>query len=84
MHVRAGAAARRATYDALHAAGIGVQVHYIPVYRLPYYRDRLAVAQDGCPHAEHYYAGAISLPMFPTLTDGDIRRVADELRRALL
>ena len=83
VHVRAGAAARRATYDALHAAGIGVQVHYIPVYRLPYYRDRLGVAQDGCPHAEDYYAGAISLPMFSTLTDGDIRRVADELRRAL-
>ncbi|MBA3747395.1 MAG: UDP-4-amino-4,6-dideoxy-N-acetyl-beta-L-altrosamine transaminase [Solirubrobacterales bacterium] len=81
--VRAGAAARKATYDALHAAGIGVQVHYIPVYRLPYYRDRLGVAQDDCPHAEDYYAGAISLPMFPTLTDAEIRRVADELRRAL-
>ncbi|MEA2195327.1 MAG: hypothetical protein QOG42_1761 [Solirubrobacteraceae bacterium] len=83
VHVRAGAGARRATYDALHAAGIGVQVHYIPVYRLPYYRDRLGAAQDACPHAEDYYAGAISLPMFPTLTDGEIRRVADELRRAL-
>lgn len=83
VHVRAGAAARRAAYDALHAAGIGVQVHYIPVYRLPYYRDRLGVPQDACPHAEDYYAGALSLPMFPTLTDAEIRRVVDELRRAL-
>lgn len=83
VHVRDSAAARRATYDALHAAGIGVQVHYIPVYRLPYYRDRLGLAQDDCPHAEDYYAGALSLPMFPTLTDCDIRRVADELRGTL-
>jgi UDP-4-amino-4,6-dideoxy-N-acetyl-beta-L-altrosamine transaminase len=83
VHVRAGAAARRATYDTLHAAAIGVQVHYVPVYRLPYYRDRLGLPQDTCPHAEDYYAGAISLPMFPALTDAEIRRVAGELRRAL-
>jgi UDP-4-amino-4,6-dideoxy-N-acetyl-beta-L-altrosamine transaminase len=83
IHVRAGAAARRHTFEALHAAGIGVQVHYIPVPRLPYYRDTLGVPQDGCPHGDAYYAGAISLPMFPSLTDDEVRRVADELRRAL-
>jgi perosamine synthetase len=83
VRVRAGAPARRAAFEALHAVGIGVQVHYIPVYRLSYYRDRLGVAQDGCPHAEDFYAGAISLPMFPTLTVAEVRRVTDELRRAL-
>ena len=66
----AGAEARLAAFDALRAAGIGVQVHYIPIYRLPYYRDVLGYPQDECPAAEEYYAGAISLPMFP----GDDRR----------
>ena len=83
IHVRDGAAARLQTFDGLRAAGLGVQVHYVPVYRLPYYRDTLGVAQDDCPNAEAYYWGAISLPMFPGLTDEDVRRVVDDLQRAL-
>jgi UDP-4-amino-4,6-dideoxy-N-acetyl-beta-L-altrosamine transaminase len=83
VHVRAGAAARLSTFDALREAGLGVQVHYIPVYRLPYYRDVLGVPQDACPHAEDYYWGAISIPMFPSLTDADVHRVVDDLQRAL-
>jgi len=83
IHVRAGAAERKRVFEELRAAGIGVQVHYIPVYRLPYYRDTLGVPQDTCPHAEDYYWGAISLPMFPGLTDHDVRRVVDDLRRIL-
>jgi perosamine synthetase len=83
IHVRDGAAARLQTFDGLRAAGLGVQVHYVPVYRLPYYRDRLRVPQDDCPNAEAYYWGAISLPMFPGLSDEDVRRVVDDLQRAL-
>jgi perosamine synthetase len=83
VRVRAGVEARLAVYDALHAAGIGVQVHYIPIYRLPYYRETLGYRQDSCPVAEQYYAGALSLPMFPALTEADVGRVVDELRAAL-
>jgi|1185.fasta_scaffold13707_2 perosamine synthetase len=83
VHVRAGGAARLSTFDALREAGLGVQVHYIPVYRLPYYRDVLGVPQDACPHAEDYYWGAISIPMYPSLTDADVHRVVDDLHRAL-
>jgi len=60
-----------------------VQVHYIPVYRLPYYRDTLGYPQDECPNAELYYSGAISIPMFPAMTDDDVERVVRELDRAL-
>jgi dTDP-4-amino-4,6-dideoxygalactose transaminase len=60
-----------------------VQVHYIPIYRLPYYRDELGYAQDECPNAETYYAGAVSLPMFPAMTAGDVERVVRELGKAL-
>lgn len=83
VHVRAGAAARHAAFEALRAAGIGVQVHYIPVYRLPYYRDELGYPQDECPAAEDYYWGAISLPMFPAMTRADAERVVRELQAAL-
>jgi perosamine synthetase len=81
--VKAGADARRQVFDALRAAGIGVQVHYIPVYRLHYYREVLGYPQDGCPAAEAYYAGAVSLPLFPGMAAGDVERVVRELQACL-
>jgi perosamine synthetase len=83
VRVLAGAEARMAAFDALRAADVGVQVHYIPVYRLPYYRDVLGYPQDTCPAAEEYYTGAISLPVFPGLTPDDLERVVATLRGAL-
>ncbi|MDX6377195.1 MAG: hypothetical protein QOE98_1498 [Gaiellaceae bacterium] len=83
VHVRDGAEARLRVFNDLRVAGIGVQVHYIPTYRFPYYRSTLGYPQDACPEAERYYAGAISLPMFPAMTDGDVERVVDALRKAL-
>jgi len=55
-------------FERLRVAGVGVNLHYIPVYRHPYY------ARDGFnfndfPEAERYYAEAISLPMYPALTE---------------
>ena len=83
IRVLAGAEARLEVFDRLRGAGIGVQVHYIPIYRLPYYRDTLGYAQDACPAAEGYYAGAISLPIFPAMTAADVERVVGELQDAL-
>jgi perosamine synthetase len=83
VQVLAGAQKRREVFDALRAAGIGVQVHYIPVYRLPYYRDTLGVPQDACPTAEDYYWRAISLPIFPSMEKADVDRVVRELGQAL-
>jgi UDP-4-amino-4,6-dideoxy-N-acetyl-beta-L-altrosamine transaminase len=83
VRVLGGPSDRLATFDALRASGIGVQVHYIPIYRLPYYRDVLAYPQDECPATEEYYAGAVSLPIFPALGDVDIDRVVSALRDAL-
>lgn len=57
----------RQVFEALRAAGIGVNLHYIPVYRQPYYSD-LGFNAGLCPEAEQYYAEAISLPMYPGLT----------------
>jgi UDP-4-amino-4,6-dideoxy-N-acetyl-beta-L-altrosamine transaminase len=83
IQVREGPAARRRVFDGLRAAGIFVQVHYIPLTRMPYYRDTFGTAPDAFPHAEDYYAGAISLPMFPAMTDADVDRVVAEIGRLL-
>jgi perosamine synthetase len=74
---------RRAVFEGLREAGIGVQVHYIPIYRLPYYRDVLGYPQDTCPRTEELYAGSISLPMFPGMDLTDVERVVAELVRLL-
>jgi UDP-4-amino-4,6-dideoxy-N-acetyl-beta-L-altrosamine transaminase len=83
VRCRAGAEARRALYDALHARGILVQVHYLPVYRHPYYRERDGLTGGECPEAERYYAGCLSLPCFPDLTEGEQDRVIEAVREEL-
>lgn len=83
VRVLASPAVRRDVFEGLRAAGIGVQVHYIPIYRFPYFRDTLGYPQNGCPHAEEYYWSAISLPMYPALSRSDVERVVAELTRLL-
>jgi UDP-4-amino-4,6-dideoxy-N-acetyl-beta-L-altrosamine transaminase len=61
---------RATAFDALRAAGIGVNVLYIPVHRQPYYQD-LGFKEGHCPKAENYYARTIALPMFAKLTPED-------------
>ena len=73
---------RRQLFDGLRTAGIGVNVHYIPVHTQPHYR-RLGFAQGQFPAAEAYYAQAISLPMFPTLTDAQQGTVIAALHQLL-
>jgi perosamine synthetase len=83
IRVLGGPELRLAVFNRLRGAGIGVQVHYIPIYRLPYYRDVLGYPQDSCPNAEGYYAEAISMPIFPAMNGEDVARVVSELQRAL-
>ena len=73
---------RRVVYDALRAAGIGVQLHYVPIPQHALYR-RLGYTLDGLPEAQAYWEQALSMPMFPTMTSGDVARVVEELRSAL-
>ena len=73
----------RQVFEALRAAGVGVNLHYIPLHLQPYYRD-LGFAEGDFPEAERYYAEAISLPLFPLLTDEQQDYVVEQLRRLLL
>ena len=65
----------------LEERGIRSQVHYIPVYRQPYYRVRYGV--QSLPGAEAYYRRTLSLPLFVGMTDADIDRVAAALAETL-
>lgn len=71
---------RKEVFEALRAAGIGVNVHYIPVYKHPYYQHH-GYADVCCPNAETYYSRAISLPMYPLLTDKEQERVIQEVKK---
>lgn len=73
---------RRAVFDAMRSAGIGVQVNYIPVYWHPVYA-RAGYLRGMCPNAEAFYAEELSLPMFPDLTDSQVDHVIEALTQAL-
>ena len=73
----------RQVFEALRAAGIGVNLHYIPVHLQPYYRA-LGFQPGDFPEAEAYYGQAISLPMYPALTDAQQDEVIGQLKRLLL
>lgn len=74
---------RRQVFEKLREAGIGANVHYIPVHLQPDYR-RLGFKSGDFPISESYYSKAISLPMFSALTDHDQSKVVDELKKALI
>ena len=72
----------RFIYDALRAEGIGVNVHYLPVYRLPYY-EGLGYPAGLCPNAERYYEGAITLPLHCCMTDDDVNDVVIAVKKVI-
>jgi UDP-4-amino-4,6-dideoxy-N-acetyl-beta-L-altrosamine transaminase len=73
---------RAEVFASLREQGIGVNVHYIPVYRQPYF-EKMGFAHGDFPEAERYYSEAISLPMFPTLTANEQQAVVGALKKAL-
>jgi len=72
----------RKVFEELRALGIGVNLHYMPVYNHPYYQ-KLGLESEKFPEAERYYAEAISLPLFPLLTEIQQDQVVDALRASL-
>lgn len=77
-----GPGRRRHVYDRLREAGIGCQLHYIPIPEHALYRS-LGYTMDGLPATRAYYEQALSLPMFPAMSAADVHRVVDQLRAAL-
>ena len=69
---------RNIVFERLRAEGVGVNIHYIPVYHQPYYAQMGFKATD-CPEAERYYAEAITLPIYPDLSKADQGHVVKAL-----
>lgn len=73
---------QRQVYEALRADGILVNLHYIPVYRQPFY-EVMGFKSGYCPEAERYHRETISIPMFPAMSDAQQDRIANALKNAL-
>ncbi|MBF0623883.1 MAG: UDP-4-amino-4,6-dideoxy-N-acetyl-beta-L-altrosamine transaminase [Magnetococcales bacterium] len=72
---------RGAVMQALRDRGIGTQVHYLPLHRQPYYRQRYG--ELDLPGAWAYYRQVLSLPLFPAMENADVERVVEELGRVM-
>lgn len=73
---------QRQIYDALHVVNILINLHYIPVYRQPYY-EAMGFRAGYCPQAERYYSEAISIPLYPNLTEAQQNRVVTTIRELI-
>jgi len=76
------AVSRKSLFDRLRSSGIEAHVHYIPIHLQPYYRDR-GFSRGDFPNAEEYYNHALSLPIFPQMTDDQQDYIVDILRQSL-
>lgn len=72
----------RQVFDALREHGIGVNLHYMPVHLQPYYQD-LGFRPGQYPEAEAYGESALTIPLYPAMTDVEQDRVVDALRAVL-
>ncbi len=71
---------RTAFIEELRGRGIGASVHFIPLHLHPLHRDMFGYRRGDFPAAEEAYDGAVSLPLYPSLTDGEVDRVCDAVR----
>ncbi|WP_185545911.1 DegT/DnrJ/EryC1/StrS aminotransferase family protein [Variovorax sp. KBW07] len=74
---------RDALIQALSDLGIGTSVHYIPLHRQPYWRDRYQLTAEMFPHSEAAYQRMLSIPLFTAMSDADQDRVISALREIL-
>lgn len=72
----------RQVFEKMRELEVGVNLHYLPVYRQPYYQ-RIGFDRAAYPEAERYYAEAMSLPLFPAMTEEQQDRVVSALLEAL-
>ena len=64
-------------------AGIGTSVHYKPLYRMTYYRERYRLSPERFPNSEKIWQGTVSLPIYPTLTEAELEYIVKTIRGLL-
>ena len=80
--IRVESSKRRALFEFLRENKIGVNVHYIPVYKQPFYQD-LGFINNYCPNTEAYYSGAITLPLHPSLSQDEQSFIVEKVKEGL-
>lgn len=78
-----GAIQRSEVFHRMRQAGVGVNVHYVPVHLHPYYRSTMRTGPGLCPVAESAYEEVLTLPMFPQMTEDDVDYVCDVLVKGI-
>jgi UDP-4-amino-4,6-dideoxy-N-acetyl-beta-L-altrosamine transaminase len=68
---------RRKIFERLRQRGLGVNVHYIPVHLQPYYQQHFGTSEGDYPCAEQYYTQAITMPLYPAMSDEDVAYVIE-------
>ncbi len=68
---------RRQVFEELRSLGIGVHVHYIPLHLQPYYQKNFGYKRGDFPQAESYYDSALTIPLFPSMTDEECRYIIE-------
>jgi len=74
---------RKKIFEELQKEGIGVQVHYIPLHLQPFYKKRFNYKKGDFPITERYYKRAITLPLFPKMTDKEVMRVIKIVKKVI-
>lgn len=75
---------RRRFYDLIKSKGINAQVHYIPLYRQPFYKTLLGNGRMDWPLSERYYEEVISLPIYPSLSEKEQNRVVQVVKKIII
>ena len=83
LRIRGERGRRDRVIELMAEDGIATSVHFIPLHRMPYWRDRYGLVDLDFPGAEELFAGQISLPIYPALGESEVDRVIDSLRRAV-
>jgi len=83
LNTRRLTAGRKEVYEALKAENIGVQVHYVPLHLQPFYQASYGYKEGDFPVAENYYQKAITLPLFPKMSDDDVEDVIKAVKKVI-
>ncbi len=74
---------RKEIFNALRRNGLGVQVHYIPLHLQPFYAEKFGYKKGDYPLAENYYERTITLPLFPKMTDEEVKYTVKKVKKVI-
>ena len=80
LRLKKPSAIRRSLFEHLRSNGIYAQVHYIPIYKQPFYRKLLSGKKVNCPNADRYYDEVLSLPIFPSLSESETEKTISTVK----